>query len=797
MELSKRYDPKEAEVRLQKFWEKNKIYAFNSKDKKKKIYSIDTPPPTVSGKMHIGHSFSYSQQDFIARFHRMKNNVFYPFGTDDNGLPTEKLIEKIKKVKSKTMSREDFIKLCNSALKEITPDFIEDWKKLGISCDYDIYYSTINDNSRKLSQKYFLDLYKKGLIYIKDFPTIWDTRFQTPVAQAELEDKEKDSLFSTLKFKVGSKNLPIATTRPELLGACGAVFVNPNDKRYKTLVGKKAKVPLFNQEVPIIEDESAEIDKGTGILMVCSYGDKYDVDAFNRHKLKPKIVITKDGKLNIGKYTGMTIEEGRKKILEDLDKAGLIIEQKPIKHTVNVFEKSGKEIEFLPAEQYFIKILDKKKKLVSQGKKINWNPKFMFKRYKNWVEGLDWDWIISRERHFGVSIPLWKCECGEIILANEKELPVDPVEVKKECSKCGKMAKGEEKVLDTWATSSLTPQIASDLVDEKIKIPFSLRPQAHDIIRTWAFYTIVRSLYHEDQIPWENIMISGFVTLKGEKMSKSKGNVIAPQEVMDKYSADALRFWAAGSKLGEDLDYQEKDLVTGQKFVNKLWNASKFSLIHLKDYKKDSSKVSEVFDKWLLSKLHKLIKESTESFEKYEYSKTKSEVENFFWHTFCDYYLEISKDRLYNPDKRGIASKKSGQKVVYITILSILKMMAPIMPHITEEIYQTGFKKLEKDKSIHISAWPEFDEKLIDSKSEEIGDLGIDIINSVRKLKSDKQISMKAEIKELIIDNKAKNKISLITEDLKAVLNANELKFEGKTSLETDKFKLKIGVNLA
>ncbi|MFC1686823.1 valine--tRNA ligase, partial [Nanoarchaeota archaeon] len=686
MELSKRYDPKEAEVRLQKFWEKNKIYAFDSKSKKK-TYSIDTPPPTVSGKMHIGHSFSYSQQDFIARFHRMKNNVFYPFGTDNNGLPTEKLIEKIKKVKSKSMSREDFIKLCNNALKEITPDFIEDWKKLGISCDYDIYYSTINDNSRRLSQKYFLDLYKKGLIYIKDFPTLWDTRFQTPVAQAELEDKEKDSLFSTLKFKVGSKNLPIATTRPELLGACGAVFVNPNDKRYKTLVGKKAKVPLFNQEVPIIEDESAEIDKGTGILMVCSYGDKYDVDAFNRHKLKPNIVITKDGKLNIGKYTGMTIEEGRKKILEELDKAGLIIEQKPIKHTVNVFEKSGKEIEFLPAEQYFIKILDKKKKLIAQGKKIDWNPKFMFKRYKNWVEGLDWDWIISRERHFGVSIPLWKCECGEIILANEKELPINPIEVKKKCSKCGKIAKGEEKVLDTWATSSLTPQIASDLIDEKIKIPFSLRPQAHDIIRTWAFYTIVRSLYHEDKIPWENIMISGFVTLKGEKMSKSKGNVIAPQEVMNKYCADALRFWAAGSKLGEDLDYQEKDLVTGQKFVNKLWNASKFSLMHLKDYKKSSSKVTEVFDKWLLSKLNKLIEESTESFEKYEYSKTKSEVENFFWHTFCDYYLEISKDRLYNPDKRGIASKKSGQKVVYTTILSILKMMAPIMPHITEEIY--------------------------------------------------------------------------------------------------------------
>jgi len=775
--MKNQYNAKQVEKKWEEWWEKEKIYEFDVKSKKK-VFSIDTPPPTVSGKMHIGHAYMYSQMDFIARFKRMQGlNVFYPFGTDDNGLPTERLIEKLKNVKSKNMKREEFIKLCLKTLKEITPGFIQDWKILGISADYDIYYSTIDDNSRKLAQKSFIELYKKGLIYKKAFPTLWCPECQTSVAQAELEDKEQDSLFSTLKFKADGKDLLIATTRPELLPACVAVFANPKDKRYSNLIGKKAKVPLFEFEVPIIADESADMEKGTGVLMICSYGDKYDAEAVNRHKLKPRIVLNLDGTLNIGDYKGLEIKEARKKILEDLKEKNLITEQKQISHAVNAHDKCGTEIEFLPTEQWFIKILDKKKKFIEQGDKIKWHPEFMHKRYDNWVNGLEWDWNISRDRHFGIPIPVWQCEkCNEIIIADEKELPIDPIEMKKKCPKCKLEAKGEKKVLDTWMTSSISPQIASSLIHEKVKIPFSLRPQAHDIIRTWLFYTITKSFFHENKTPWENAMISGFVTLGGEKMSKSKGNVISPQEVMEKYSADTLRFWAAGAKLGEDLDYQEKDIITGKKFETKLWNASKFVFMNLKDYKNNKPKALMKIDALFLKKLNSLIKEATESFENYEYSKAKSAVETFFWHMFCDNYLEIVKKRIYS--EKG-QKKESAQYTLYTSLLTILKLISPITPFITEEIYQEYFKKHEKEKSIHLSEWPMYEKS--NGKEDEL-DLFIEILAKVRQEKTKAQKPMNAEI-ILTLEKKDKEKLKEMLEDLKAVANAKEIK-EGSFKVE-------------
>ncbi|MBI5148805.1 class I tRNA ligase family protein, partial [Candidatus Pacearchaeota archaeon] len=476
------YDLRE-EKKILASWEKENIYSLKEK---KKVFSIDTPPPTVSGKMHIGHAFSYAQQDFIARYNRMKlGAIFYPFGTDDNGLPTERLIEKLKNVKSKNMSRQEFIELCLKTLKEITPDFIQDWKNLGISADYSVYYSTIDKNSQKISQKSFIELFKKGDVYKKEFPTIWCPECQTAIAQAELEDKEENGLFSTVKFKVDGKDLLIATTRPELLPACVAVFINPNDKRCKSLAGKKAKVPVFGQEIPIIADKSAELGKGTGILMICSYGDRFDAEAIAKHKLKEKIVLNKDGTLNVKGYEGMKIKYARKKILNDLKEKGLITEQKQIRHILNIHDKCGTEIEFIPTEQWFIRILDKKQKLIELGKKIKWYPEFMQKRYENWIDGLNWDWSISRDRHFGVPMPVWECKkCKKIILAEEKELPIDPLKKEKKCS-CGGIGEPEKKVFDTWMTSSLSPQITSSLVNNEIKIPYSLRPQAHDIIRTW------------------------------------------------------------------------------------------------------------------------------------------------------------------------------------------------------------------------------------------------------------------------------------------------------------------------
>ena len=559
-----------------------------------------------------------------------------------------------------------------------------------------------------------------------------------------------NSLFSTIRFSVDQKDLLIATTRPELLGACVAVFVNPKDKRYKSLHGKKAKVPIWDFEVPIIADKSADIEKGTGVLMVCSYGDKFDVESIYRYKLNPRILLNEDGTINSGAYKGLKVKEARKKILEDLKRKNLIAEQKEIKHIVNVHDKCGNEIEFIPTEQWFIKILDKKKELINQGEKISWFPKFMLKRYENWVNGLEWDWNISRDRHFGVPIPVWYCEkCKDVIVAKENELPIDPLSVKKKCPKCKKEAIPEKKVLDTWATSSLSPQIGVSL-NNKIKIPYSLRPQAHDIIRTWAFYTIVKSLFHEKNIPWKDIVISGFVTLKGEKMSKSKGNVIAPQDVIEKYGADALRFWASGSKLGEDLDYQEKDIVSGKRFIIKLMNASKFVFMNLKDWDGKKPRKLEKDDIEFLGKLNEVIKTSTKNFERYEYSKVKQDVEQFFWSDFCDYYLETVKQLIY----KGQGHKKlSAQYTLYHAFLIILKMIAPVMPFITEEIYQEYFKKFEKDVSIHTSKWPKPGKEKYKGDWEKIKEN----LSKVRQAKSSAHISLNAPVESITLPIKDYN----------------------------------------
>ena len=788
------YDPLSEEPKILQFWEKEKIYQFDlQKAKKGKIYSIDTPPPTVSGDMHMGHAFSYSQQDFIARFMRMwlagKGQVFYPFGTDDNGLPTEKLVEKMNNVRSKEVSRSDFIDLCLRTLKEIIPDFVQQWKNIGISADYSLYYSTIDKNSQKISQKSFIDLYKKKRIYKADFPTLWCPECQTSIAQAELEDREQGSFLVTIRFSAGGKDLWIATSRPELIEACVAVFVNPKDKRYSWLKGKKAKVPLFGFEVPIIFDDSARMDKGTGAMMVCSYGDKYDIDAINRHKLEPRIIFNYNGIVKQGKYKGLRIKEARKKILEDLEKLGLIKEKRQITHIVNVHDKCGTEIEFLPTEQWFIKILDKKKEWISQGKKIKWRPEFMMKRYENWVNGLNWDWNISRNRHFGVPIPAWECrKCNETILAEEKELPIDPQDKERICPKCGSIAHAEKKVMDTWATSSMTPQIASSLAGNQIKIPFSLRPQAHEIIRTWTFYTIVKSYLLDKDIPWENLMLSGYVKLSGEKMSKSKGNVIAPKDVLRAYGADAIRFGAATSKLGEDIDYSEKDIQTGKKFITKLWNASNFVFMNLKNYVPKKPKKLYKIDELFLKELNRVIFTTTLRFEDYQYSRAKFNAEQFFWEDFCNNYLEIAKWRVYNGKKE---EKESAFYTLYTSLLTILKLIAPITPFITEHIYQQHFRKNEKEKSIHISEWPKYDKKIKGWSEEKNKGLSvanrwfllIREISKIRSTKTENKKSMNSEI-ILTLDKKTYDALKDIHQDLQHVANAKEIKYGKEFNVE-------------
>ncbi len=800
-EWTKRYNPKEEEPKWQKFWQEKKTYRFNSKSDKEP-YSVDTPPPTVSGNMHMGHAFSYAQEDFVVRFQRMfGKEVYYPFGTDDNGLPTERLVEKLKKVKSTRMPRQDFVKLCDETIKEIKPEFIQDWINIGMSCDFDGSYSTIDPHCQKTSQQSFIDLFNKGHVFQEESPISWCTSCQTAIAQAEFESEDMNSHFNEIIFKCGSEDLIIATTRPELLPACVGLFFHPDDKRYAKLKGKFAKVPLFDYEVPVLTDESVALDKGTGLMMVCTFGDKEDIEKWHKYDLRLKIAITTDGKMNeeAGKYKDMKIKEARKAIIGDLKESGALIKQEQITHPVNVHDKCGTDLEFLKTKQWFIKVLDKKNELIELADKIEWYPKHMKVRYEHWVENLNWNWCISRQRHFGVPFPVWYCKkCAKITVADEKDLPVDPLTDKpsKPCS-CGSTDFEPEKdVMDTWATSSVSPQIATNWAnkgdyDVKFKdtFPMSLRPQAHDIIRTWAFYTIVKAYYNNNTIPWTNIVISGHaLDPKGRKMSKSKGNVVDPRLMIDKYCADALRFWAAGSKLGEDLPFQDKDLMTGQKMITKLWNASKFTVMHLEDYKTSKPEL-KLMDKWLLSKLNRIIKEATDAFEKYEYSKTKMETEKFFWKVFCDDYLEIIKGRIYNPEIYGEDARTAAQYTLYNSLLSIIKLTAPIMPHITEAIYQNYFIDFEKSESIHIAPWPVVDDKMIDDDIEKTGDMITDVIGVVRRYKSEKDINLNAEVDEIVIEceEPLQHKLSKAFEDLKSTTKAKNVAF-GDGEIECENF---------
>jgi len=788
MELPKRYNPKESEKKWMDFWEKEKIYAFDP-ESKAQIYSVDMPPPTVSGNMHLGHAFSYAQQDFVIRFQRMLGkNVFYPFGTDDNGLATERMIEKMKNVKGQFMKRKEFVDLCLKTLEEIRPDFIYDWKRIGISADYNIFYTTIDEHSQKISQRSFLDLYKMGRIYRKRAPFIWCPECQTAIAQVEMKDSPREGKLVYMKFDTSlNKQITIATTRPELLPACVAIHIHPNDKRYKKFIGAKAKIPFSDRQVKITANKDVDMEFGSGIVYHCTFGDMDDVRWMEEFNVKPIEILNKDGTLNekAGKFKGLNIKEARKAVIKSLEEEKRIVKIDPINHVVNVHERCETDIEILTTDQWFIKYLDLKDDFIKYGRKIKWYPDHMRHRYENWILGLKWDWNISRQRHFGIPIPAWHCEkCSKIIVADEKQLPVDPL-IDKPLTKCNCGSNKfipEKDVLDTWTTSSLTPDIAIELFKNK-KIfkklhPMSLRPQAHDIITFWLFNTVVKSYFHHKNIPWNEIMISGWaLDPHGKKMSKSKGNVVDPREMIEKYSVDALRFWAAGSKLGDDLPFQEKDLVTGQKFTTKIWNASKFSFMHLADYNRKKPKNLEVMDSWILSKISKLVSDSTKNFMKYEYSHTKLATETFFWHTFCDNYLEIVKDRLYNPDKRGKESKLSAQYGLYHTLLSIIKLMAPITPYITEELYQLYYKKHEKSKSIHNTTWPSLN--LIDNNNEKIGDFFVYVLQHVRRSKSEKNLSLNQPVKKVIAKGKiTKADFEKIKPDLVATTRAEELIFE-------------------
>lgn len=780
--LSKNYEAEKAEKKWQNYWEKNKIYKFDPKSKKK-VYSLDVPPPYASaGHLHIGHALHYTQFEIIARYKRMKNfNVYFAPCFDNNGLPTEKYVEEKFNISKERTTKEEFRKLCREESKKIEKEYANKvFRKLGHSYDWSLLYTTIDKEAQEVAQTSFIDLIEKGDCYRSKEPVLWCPKHQTALAQAEIEDMQRNSILYYIDFNLEkNKKVSIATTRPELLPACVAVFVHPKDKRYKHLIGKKVTVPLFNHKVSIMQDETVDPKFGTGIMMVCTFGDRADVEKWKKYKLPLRVCITKKGKLKSAKkYSGLTLEQAKNQIIMDLKEK--ITKQEKIKQTVGTCWRCNTPIEFIVTEQWFIKTLKYKNQLIQQGKKVNWYPGFYRKRFEDWTKNIGWDWCISRQRFYGVPIPVWYCKkCRNIILPKKSQLPLDPEKTKpKRKCKCGSNEfEPEHDVFDTWMTSSMSPQIAARWLKKpkqfKKIFPLSLRPQSHDIIRTWAFYTILKSYLHFKKIPWKDIVIGTYILdPKGKGMSKSKGNVIWADDLLRKYNVDNFRYWVATARLGEDLLFNEKDLITGKKFIIKLWNASKFSLFHLKNFKLEKPKKLEATDKWLLSKLNFLIKQTTNAYDNYNISLAKKLIEQFFKHTFCDHYLEIIKDRLYNPKKRGLNAKKSAQFTLFTSLLTILKLIAPIMPHITEEIYQSYFKKLEKAKSIHISQFPKPNQKLINKDIERLANEFIKIIAKIRQFKSKHKRSLKTPIK-LTIPSKLKPFLL----DLKAVTNAKEIKF--------------------
>lgn len=793
MVLNKTYDAKAIEKKWQEFWDKDKIYKFDFKSKKP-VFSIDVPPPYASaGHLHIGHTLHYTQFELIARYKRMRGfNVYFAPCFDDNGLPVEKYVEEKFKISKKDITRAKFRKLCLEESKKVEKLYADKvFKAMGHCYDWDLLYTTIGPRAQKITQLSFLELYKKGEVYRAEEPTLWCPYHQTSLAQAELESKERETKLNYLYFDLeNGEKIEIATTRPEFLAACVGIFVHPKDDRYKNLVGKKAIVPIYGHKVPIMKDADVDMKFGSGIAMICTFGDTGDILWWKKHKLPLRVIMTEDGLLNEngGEYEGLALNRARERIIERLKKEKKLIKQEKLVQGVNCCWRCGTAIEYLVTKQWFIKALKHKKELLKQGGKINWYPEFYRIRYEDWVKNLGWDWCISRQRFYGVPMPIWYCtDCGNPILADSKSLPIDPTVTKpKSKCKCGsKNFVPEEDVFDTWMTSSMTPQLALGWLKNKTfykkSFPTSLRPQSHDIIRTWAFYTILKSYLHFKDIPWKDIAIGTFVLdPQGKRMHKSKGNAVWSHEVLDKYSVDVVRHWVGNANLGDDLLYNEKEMIAGQRFLTKLWNASRFSIDMLKDYKSKKVKLT-AFDSWLLIKLNKLIEKVTKSYDIYGTSEAVKSIGKFFWNDFCDNYLEIVKDRLYNPDKRGENGKLSGQYTLYNALLSILKMMAPIVPHITEEIYQDYFLKNEKDKSIHISEWPE--KFKVDSKTEKMGDYCIDVISKVRQFKTKHKKSLKEPV-VLTLDKKHEEELKDFILDLKAVCKAKEIKFGTKFKVQ-------------
>ncbi|MFC5829011.1 valine--tRNA ligase [Nonomuraea insulae] len=804
-------------------WEDEGTYRFDRTKPREQVYSIDTPPPTVSGSLHVGHVFSFTHTDIMARYQRMiGKSVFYPIGWDDNGLPTERRVQNVYGVRCDpslpydpgfvppdkpgkreiSVSRRNFVELCHRLTAVDEQAFEEVWRRVGLSVDWSLLYTTISDESRAVSQRAFLRNLLRGEAYLAEAPTLWDVSFRTAVAQAELEDREWPGAFHKISFYGEKGPVWIETTRPELIPACVALVAHPDDERYQELFGTSVLTPLFGVEVPVLAHRLAEPDKGTGIAMICTFGDITDVTWWRELQLPTRPVIGWDGRLlaeppqgvdaePYKELAGKTVHSARERIVELLRESGdLEGEPRPVRRTVKFYERGDKPLEIVTTRQWYIRNGGRdeelRRLLLARGRELAWHPPHMRVRYENWVEGLTGDWLISRQRFFGVPFPVWYPidESGQPvhdapILPTEDMLPVEPSSdvppgytEEQRGVPGGFMA--DPDVMDTWATSSLTPQIAGrwESDDDLFRrvYPADLRPQAHEIIRTWLFSSVVRAHYEFGGTPWSDVAISGWILDPDrKKMSKSKGNVVTPLDLLEQHGSDAVRYWAANGRYGVDTTFDPGQLKIGRRLAIKILNASKFVL----GLASDDSEVSEPVDQSMLAALSDVVREAGDALAAYDHTRAIEAVERFFW-AFCDDYLELVKARAY---ESGAASA-SAHAALRQALDTLLRLFAPFLPFVTEEVWSWW-----RDGSVHRASWPAADQRAGDPA---VLVVASEVLGQVRKAKSEAKLSMRAEVSRLIVWAPEAELVRQAQDDLCAAGNVEEFVLEYGDELKVE-----------
>ncbi len=766
--LPKEYNFAEIERKWQQKWEEIGIHHYDWNDSKRKPFSIDTPPPYPSGELHMGNVLNWTYFDMVARYKRMRGfNVLFPQGWDCHGLGIEIQVEKTNNIRKRDLPPDQFRRMCMELVEKYIAIMKEGILKLGCSIDWSTEYRTMDPDYWRRTQLSFVLLHRKGYMYQGKHPVNWCPHDETAIADAEVDYVKRDGVLHYIRFQFEGTHeyAVIATSRPEFIPACVAIEVNPQDTRYCKYIGKTMLVPLFGRSVPVIADECVDPTFGTGVVMICTYGDKEDVKTVMKHKLPVIMLLTESGRINEngGKYHGLTVNQARTAIVQDLTAAGLLEKTEKIVQEVGVCDRCKAHVEILERKQWFMKTRELTNRVEKAANEVVWYPDFMRNRLIDWAKSLDWDWVISRQRLFATPIPVWYCNnCGELILAETEWVPIDPKlegPHVKACPKCGgKEFRGETDVFDTWMDSSITCAVHAgwpDRQDWHRLFPASMHPSGTDIIRTWAYYLLVRHLALFDEPAYRSVLINGMVLGQdGRKMSKSLKNYAAAPEALAKYGADAIRQWAAGGgATGSDIPYRVQDVEYGRRFLVKLWNASGFTSNLLAGYvsSKDLPAGLEPLDRWMLSKTETTVRKVTDAFEKCQFNIAVDEIRNFTWHVFCDAYLEAVKDRLYRPEVHGQVRKAAAQYTLYEVLYRVLQMLSPVVPHLTEEIYQAMYADAKGFACLQSSPWPIFNAAMVDELAEKHGDLIIELIGEIRREKAQKHLPLNTPIKKLVV----------------------------------------------